>query len=95
MGQDIYASIGLTTDYRREDSSSMSGRITNDPRHSVLRSNKATKVHPTLCDMLNVLSSEISARTCTLCWPQCYTTKCGYIFLTKSYNWASFTNEIS
>ena len=71
MGQDIYASIGLTADYRREDSSSMSGRITlnNGPRHSVLHSNKTTKVHPTLCYTLIVWLSEISARTCTLCWP--------------------------
>jgi len=71
MGQDIYASIGLTTDYRREDSSSMSGRITlkNDPRVSVLHSNKTIKVNPTLCYMLNVWLSEISARKCTLCWP--------------------------
>jgi len=73
MSQDIYASIGLTTDYRREDSSSMSGRITlkNDPRHSVLHFSTTTKVHLTLCDMLIVLLSEIRARRwalCTLCW---------------------------
>jgi len=27
MSQDMYASIGLTTDYRREDSSSMSAEL--------------------------------------------------------------------
>ena len=65
MSQDIHAKIGLTTDYRREASSSNSGRITlkNDPHRSVLHFCKTTKVHPALCDMPIVLLSEISARS--------------------------------
>jgi hypothetical protein len=72
MSQDSYASVGLTTDYRRLNSSSMSGRITlqNDPRHSFLLFSKTAKVHPALCEMLIVLLSELRAlrvALCTLC----------------------------
>jgi len=70
MGQDIYASIGLTTDYRREDSSSVSGRITL--QHSMICS---------FCCQKLVHGKE----RCAHCVGSCgYTNQRGYIFLTNA-----------